>query len=75
MTETDPSNVVESCFEVWRRARHNVEPHMFPGVLDTLAALRERGVRLVAITNGNAQTDDIPCLKELFEFCVMAEQA
>lgn len=30
--------------------------------------------RLVAITNGNAQTDDIPCLKDLFEFCVLAEQ-
>lgn len=30
--------------------------------------------RLVAITNGNAQTDNIPCLKDLFEFCVLAEQ-
>lgn len=34
----------------------------------------EMCVRLVAITNGNAQTDDIPCLKDLFEFCVLAEQ-
>lgn len=33
-----------------------------------------RSCRLVAITNGNAQTDDIPCLKEFFEFCVLAEQ-
>lgn len=74
LAETDPSAVVESCFEVWRKERHNVEPHLFPGVLETLAALRERGVRLVAITNGNAQTDDIPCLKDLFEFCVMAEE-
>ncbi|CAM9141329.1 unnamed protein product [Pylaiella littoralis] len=74
VTGTDPSTVVESCFDVWRRARHDVEPHLFPGVLETLKALRDRGVRLVAITNGNAQTDDIPCLKDLFEFCVMAEQ-
>ncbi|CBN76118.1 haloacid dehalogenase-like hydrolase [Ectocarpus siliculosus] len=70
----DPTPVVESCFEVWRRARHDVERHLFPGVLDTLKELKERGVRLVAITNGNAQTDDIPCLKDLFEFCVLAEQ-
>ncbi|CAM9504593.1 unnamed protein product, partial [Scytosiphon promiscuus] len=72
--EGDASAVVESCFEVWRRARHDVEPHLFPGVLETLKALRDRGVRLVAITNGNAQTDDIPCLKDFFEFCVLAEQ-
>ncbi|CAB1115005.1 unnamed protein product [Ectocarpus sp. CCAP 1310/34] len=70
----DPTPVVESCFEVWRRARHDVERHLFPGVLDTLRELKGRGVRLVAITNGNAQTDDIPCLKDLFEFCVLAEQ-
>lgn len=44
-TGTDPSTVVESCFEVWRRARHDVEPHLFPGALETLEALRERGVR------------------------------
>ncbi|CAM9598249.1 unnamed protein product, partial [Laminaria digitata] len=74
MTETDPATVVESCFEVWRRARHDVEPYLFPGALETLATLKGRGVRLVAITNGNAQTDDIPCLKDLFEFCVLAEQ-
>lgn len=42
---TDPSTVVDSCFEVWRRARHDVEPHLFPGVLETLKALKERGVR------------------------------
>lgn len=47
LSGTDPSTVVESCFEVWRRARHDVEPHLFPGVLDTLNALRERGVRYV----------------------------
>eukprot|EP00903_Cladosiphon_okamuranus_P013902 g12930.t1 len=74
LTGTDPSTVVEPCFEVWRRARHDVEPHLFPGVIDTLKALRKRGLRLVAITNGTAQTDDIPCLKDLFEFCVLAEQ-
>lgn len=43
----DPSPVVESCFEVWRRARHDVEHHLFPGVLDTLKQLKERGVRCV----------------------------
>lgn len=75
LTEMDPATVVESCFEVWRRARHDVEPHLFPGALETLATLKGRGIRLVAITNGNAQTDDIPCLKDLLEFCVLAEQA
>ena len=74
VTGADPSAVVESSFEVWRKARHDVEPHLFPGVLETLKALRERGVRLVAITNGNAQTDDIPCLRDLFEVSVMAEE-
>lgn len=74
LTGTDPSTVVESAFAVWRKARHNVEPYLFPGVLETLTALKERGIRLMAITNGNADTDDIPCLKDLFEFCVMAEQ-
>lgn len=45
VTGTDPSTVVESCFEVWRRARHDVEPHLFPGVLETLKALKDRGIR------------------------------
>lgn len=74
MTGADPSAVVEPSFDVWRKARHNVEPYLFPGVLETLRALQKRGIKLVAITNGNAQTDDIPCLKELFELCVMAEE-
>lgn len=74
ITGADPSAVVESSFQVWRKARHDVEPYLFPGVLETLKALQERGVKLVAITNGNAQTDDIPCLKGLFEICVMAEE-
>ncbi|KAG5186868.1 HAD-like domain-containing protein [Tribonema minus] len=47
---------------------------MFPGVLSTLAALKTRGVRLCAITNGNADTATIPCLAEAFEFCTTAEQ-
>eukprot|EP00904_Undaria_pinnatifida_P000854 jgi/Undpi1/1076/HiC_scaffold_10.g04539.m1 len=47
LTEMDPATVVESCFEVWRRARHDVEPHLFPGALETLATLKGRGIRLV----------------------------
>lgn len=73
-TGTDPSGTVEACFEFWRKTRHDVEPYLFPGVLSTLKALRQRGVRLIAITNGNADTDDIPCLRDLFEFCIMAEK-
>ncbi|CAM9314998.1 unnamed protein product [Choristocarpus tenellus] len=70
----DPRAIVEPSFKLWWQERHNVERHLFPGVLETLSALKARGVRLIAITNGNADTDHIDCLKDFFEFCVMAEQ-
>ncbi|CAM9273304.1 unnamed protein product [Phaeothamnion confervicola] len=71
----DPAAFVEPCFEIWREQRHRVQEHLFPGALETLRALRRRGLRLIAITNGNADTDRIDCLRDVFEFCVMAEAA
>ncbi|CAM9525454.1 unnamed protein product, partial [Discosporangium mesarthrocarpum] len=70
----DPEPVVESSFLLWWRKRHDVERHLLPGTLPALRELKARGVRLVAITNGNADTDCIDCLRDLFDFCIMAEK-
>jgi phosphoglycolate phosphatase-like HAD superfamily hydrolase len=54
--------------------RNDVEQLLFPGVVPTLRALQQRGIRLCAITNGNADTAAVPALAGLFEFCITAEQ-
>ncbi|CAM9762163.1 unnamed protein product [Chrysoparadoxa australica] len=70
----NPDELVEPLFQVWSEARHDVEDILYPGVLETLRALKNRGIRLCAITNGNAVTDRISCLADVFEFCVNAEE-
>jgi FMN phosphatase YigB (HAD superfamily) len=43
--------------QVFLRERNKVE--LFPGVLETLDKLRRRGLKLGAITNGNADMDQV----------------
>jgi FMN phosphatase YigB (HAD superfamily) len=70
----DPELVVEPGFALWHSIRNDVEHLLFPGVVPTLRALQQRGIRLCAITNGNADTAAVPALASLFEFCITAEQ-
>lgn len=63
------SEVADDVMQVFLRERNKVE--LFPGVLETLALLRRRGIKLGAITNGNADMSKTP-LKDALEFCVSA---
>lgn len=69
-----PDDKAEECFGVWISARHDVEHLLYPGTLDLLRRLRERGLRLCAITNGNCDVMRVPCLAPLLDFCVNAER-
>jgi len=67
--------VADSCFLVWRRARHQAcEYFMFDGVIDSLNMLNAAGFVLGAITNGNADISEIPCLAGIFTFSVTSEE-
>ena len=51
---TQSSELVQEIVDVYMKLKSDtVLP--FPGALDTLAALRERGIKLALISNGNAQ--------------------
>ena len=62
------TNLVEGAFEVFDRARNDVE--MFPDVLPALEALNEH-FSLVAVTNGNADLEHIG-IRHLFHDVVTA---
>lgn len=66
--------VAEEGFRAWHAARHDVEVLFYPGAVPLLRRLRARGVRLVALTNGNCDIAQIPALEGVFEFCVNAEK-
>jgi HAD superfamily hydrolase (TIGR01549 family) len=69
----DPASVVDEAFEAWYAERNNIGPDLFPGVISTLKELKSRGMKLCAITNGNARLKGMPQLAELLEFCISAE--
>lgn len=54
----DPEAVASAGIRVFRRARSAVSP--YPGVVEMLAALRAGGVRVVTLTNGNADVEATP---------------
>lgn len=66
--------VAEEGFKAWHDARHDVDALFFPGVLDLLGRLKARGVRLVAVTNGNCDIGQIGALAGVFDFCINAER-
>ena len=64
-----PEAVADEIMKVFMRERSRVT--LFPGVLSTLAALKQRGLVLGAITNGNADMSQTP-LRDALQFCVSA---
>ena len=69
----DEALVVEKAFAAFAAARRDAT--LFPGALQLLRSLRERGVVVGTITNGNAEARLVPGLGELVDFAVTAEQA
>ena len=65
--------LVDGAFEAFAVQRSS--PALWPAVLPALGALRERGLALAAITNGNADLQRIAELREVFAFCVTAAEA
>jgi FMN hydrolase / 5-amino-6-(5-phospho-D-ribitylamino)uracil phosphatase len=63
------SEIADDVMQAFLRERNNVV--LFPGVLETLSLLSSRGIKLGAITNGNADMSKTP-LKDALEFCVSA---
>lgn len=63
---------VSACFDAFFIQRN--KPSFFDGAVDTLKELRQRGFRLGAVTDGNADVFAIPELDGVFEFAVTAGQ-
>ena len=69
-----PEAVADEIMKVFMRERSRVT--LFPGVLSTLAALKQRGLVLGAITNGNCGVKEhAPVLAGLLDFVVSAADA
>jgi putative hydrolase of the HAD superfamily len=73
--QLDPSDVVEICHRAFLKERNNVMDHLLPGALEVLQILKEQGIQLGALSNGNAVVQDIPILCDLFDFAVNPETA
>merc|ERR1712008_149961 len=63
----------QHAFTHWFAARN--APKFYPGAVDALHALRARGFKLCAISDGNSRPMDIPERSGLFEFAVSAVDA
>lgn len=63
----------EAAYQVWFKQRNS--PVLFPGVVDTLHALKRKGFRLCAISDGNSRPMEIPVLQGIFDFAVNAADA
>eukprot|EP01084_Bolivina_argentea_P024642 45894_1 len=65
---------VDRTYEHWNIVRSSVPHHsFFPGVLNTLRQLQERGIRLAGITNGTTRLEFNDALSPLLSFLVNAE--
>mmetsp|Transcript_30669 Transcript_30669/g.39351 ORF Transcript_30669/g.39351 Transcript_30669/m.39351 type:complete len:528 (+) Transcript_30669:70-1653(+) len=71
---SNPEEIANEVFDYWHHERLAVEPFIFEGVLDVLMKLKEKGIMLGAITNGNADVSRIPALRDIFSFHVMSEE-
>lgn len=70
----DPQQVAEAAFQAWHDARHDVDELFLPGALELLQALKSKGLRLCAVTNGNCDINQIAAFEGVFEFCINAEK-
>eukprot|EP00124_Ichthyophonus_hoferi_P002175 Ihof_evm5s138 gene=Ihof_evmTU5s138 len=64
----DYNDVVEPAYQVYDDARQQVR--LYDGVLQTLLRLKQQGLILLALSNGNADLSRIPCLKNVFDVIV-----
>jgi len=66
-----PPTLADTAMEVFRRARNQVEP--YGDVVPALTSLRRR-MRIVAVTNGNAEVEQTP-LRDAFDLVLTAADA
>lgn len=63
----------EAAFKAFLETRN--KPCFFPGSVEALRELKDRGFTIVAITDGNAKPREMVELKGIFDFSVNAEEA
>ena len=69
----DEVRAVDDIFGAFAVARNNVT--LYEGALEMLRGLRNRGVVVGTITNGNADATKVPGLRDVISFAVTAHQA
>mmetsp|Transcript_43823 Transcript_43823/g.103619 ORF Transcript_43823/g.103619 Transcript_43823/m.103619 type:complete len:249 (+) Transcript_43823:54-800(+) len=65
--------VAQKAFSAWLAARNS--PPLFPGALDALHRLKQRGLIIGTLTDGNADAALVPGLREVLDFTVNAVEA
>ena len=68
--QLNPAVVVEPAYQAFIDSRNNVSDQLFPEALNVLAAIQRQGIQMGAVSNGNAEMQDIPCLRDYFDFAV-----
>mmetsp|Transcript_44722 Transcript_44722/g.74386 ORF Transcript_44722/g.74386 Transcript_44722/m.74386 type:complete len:244 (+) Transcript_44722:70-801(+) len=72
-SEEGAEELVEKAYTAWFAARN--APKFYEGAISALQELRDKGYRLCAISDGNANPMQIPELSPLLEFAVSATEA
>lgn len=75
LQEEEVRNLVDSSFEIFDKERQNVLEHVYPGVIEALKKLKMNGFKLIALTNGTAETQRIEHLKDIFDHHISAFSA
>lgn len=70
---TGSEAIAKEMMNVWLQKRNN--PVFFPGALEALRALRDAGVQIGTLTDGNADGHVIEGLKDIVDFCVSSVEA
>lgn len=74
--EVNPEEIIEQALNAFLAARGDVEQHLFEDVLPTLKELKQRGLRIGSVTNGNAELSlHAPRLSELLDFQISSANA
>ena len=69
----NPDAVAEGAFDAFITARNEVG--LFKDAVRAISALRDKGLLVGAISNGNATVWRVPALRSLFDFAIRAEDA
>ncbi|CAE7744635.1 unnamed protein product, partial [Symbiodinium sp. CCMP2456] len=74
--EVNSEEIIEQALNAFLSARGDVEQHLFEDVLPTLKELKQRGLRIGSVTNGNAELSlHAPRLSELLDFQISSANA